>query len=282
MQNILLWVGAGDIAQRCVASLASSTWQSTALKRHGHTHPGFDHVINADITKPDQLVALPPASHVVYSVTPTGYTPDSYHAIYQQGLKNLINALDKDALKRFVFISSTSVYGPDPVPQNEFSLLKPNTFSGQTIQAAEHYLTEQLGDKLVILRFSGLYGPNRNTIFERLATQKIRINPALDNYANRIHVDDAARACAHVLQSSAPDSCYIATDSTPLPLRQLYTHICTRLGIPTPEFDANVTYESKHFCNQRLLLSGFTFTYPQTLLGYDVVINAYLTTSHDG
>lgn len=282
MQNILLWVGAGDIAQRCVASLANNTWQSTALKRHGHTHPGFDQMINADVTVPNQLLALPSATHVVYSVTPTGHTPESYHAVYEQGLKNLVNALDKDALKRFVFISSTSVYGPDPVPQNEFSLLKPSTFSGQAIQAAERYLTELLGDKLVILRFSGLYGPKRNTIFERLAAQKLRINPALDNYANRIHVDDAARACAHVLEHPAPDSCYTATDSTPLPLRQLYTHISTRLGVPTPEFDASLAYESKHFCNQRLLLSGFTFIYPQTLLGYDTVIDAYLATSHDG
>ncbi|AQS51974.1 hypothetical protein PAEH1_11245 [Paenalcaligenes hominis] len=282
MQNTLLWVGAGDIAQRCAAYLPCDTWHRIALKRHEPAHPGFNHVFNADVTQPNQLAALPSASHVVYSVTPNGRTAEAYQAVYEQGLKNLINAIDQTALQRFIFISSTSVYGPDPVPQNEFSLLKPTTFSGQAIQAAERYLTEQLGDKLVILRFSGLYGPGRTMVFERLTNQTMRINPAMDNYANRIHVDDAARACAHLLQHPNPELCYVATDSTPLPLRQLYLHSSARLGVPAPVLDAQIPYESKHFCNQRLLLSGFTFTYPQTLAGYDAVIDDYLAHWHVG
>lgn len=281
MHRTLLWVGAGDIAQRCVTGLDRSVWQSTALKRNPLVASAFTQQLTADITQAHTLQHLPSASHIVYSPTPNSRTPEAYQALYETGLKNLMQAIDKNALQRFIFISSTSVYGADQVPQDEFSMLKPSSFSGQAIQAAEAYLQAELKEKLTIVRFSGLYGPGRHRIFDLLRQQQLRINPAMSNYANRIHVDDAARVCAHVLSLPTPAACYVATDSTPLPIRQLYAHLAKRLGVAEPLFDANLTFESKHFCNQRLLSSGFLFLYPQTLVGYDRVLNELLTDSHE-
>lgn len=281
MQNTLLWVGAGDLAQRCVSVLDRSVWHCTALKRHRLADSAFDELILADVTQAQSLQNLPQASHVIYSATPDARTPEAYQAVYETGLKHLLGVLDPNTLQRFVFISSTSVYGPDHVPQDEHSMLKPTSFSGQIIQAAEAFLQKELASKLSIVRFSGLYGPGRQRIFTSLRQQSLTINPALDNYANRIHIEDAARVCAHVLQHSQPSACYVATDSTPLPLRQLYRHISQRLNVPAPRFDAQQAYESKHFSNQRLLNSGFNFLYPNTLQGYDLLLDSLLSAPNE-
>lgn len=281
MQNTLLWVGAGDLAQRCIPNLDASVWQRIALKRQTSPLVGFDKLLTANILQAATLQQLPAASHVVYSVTPSERTPEAYQGIYATGLKNLLHALDINALKRFIFISSTSVYGPDQVPQDEISLLKPTTFTGQTIQTAENYLAQELGEKLTIVRFSGLYGPGRHRIFDQLRAQELRLNPSMTNYANRIHSEDAARVCAHLLQIKHAARCYVATDSTPLPLRQLYQHLAQRLGVPSPQFDAQLPFESKHFSNQRLLNSGFSFLYPHTLQGYDHLLDSLTSPLHE-
>lgn len=281
MQNTLLWVGAGDLAQRCMPYLDASSWHRIALRRQPTICTGFDKQLAMDMTQTAGLSPLPAASHVIYSITPSGRTPESYQAVYDTALKHLLQALDTQALQRFIFISSTSVYGPDPVPQDEFSILKPTTFSGQAIQAAETYLEQKLGDKLSIIRFSGLYGPGRQRIFDSLRAQTLSINPALTNYANRIHSEDAARVCAHLLHLEQPARCYVATDNTPLPLRQLYQHIAQRLAVPPPRFDTQLAFESKHFSNQRLLNSGFHFLYPNTLQGYDHLLESIAPPFHE-
>ena len=265
----LLWVGAGDLAQRCLSYLQTDAWKTTAVNRSSNTL-GFDSKLVADVVQAANLNQLPPATHIVYSVTPEGRTPEHYADVYDLGLKNLLKQIDKNTLERFVFISSTAVYGADPVPQDEHSMLKPSAFNGEALVKAEQLLRSELGDKLTIVRFTGLYGPNRNMLFTRLRQGKVRIHPALDNYANRIHIEDAARVCAHILELEQPDSSYIGTDSTPIPLRHLYAHVAQLLDAPAPTFDMNLSYSSRHFSNQRLLNSGdgFRLLYPNTLQGY--------------
>lgn len=273
MKQTLLWVGAGDLAQRTLNYLTPNSWQNTAINRHSN-RLGFDEQIAADVTQATHLENLPQATHIVYSATPAGRTPESYAAVYDTGLKNLLNKIDKNVLERFVFISSTAVYGADPVPQDEHSLFNPTAFNGEALVKAEQFLRTELGDKLTVIRFTGLYGPDRNYLLTRLREGKVKIHPALDNYANRIHIDDAARVCAHILELAHADASYIGTDSSPMPLRHLYAHVAQLLNAPAPTFDTNLNYSSRHFSNQRLLTSGegFQLLYPDTLKGYSALL----------
>lgn len=273
MAKSLFWVGAGDLAQRTLPYLNQKTDKTIALKRHGQAS-GFDQTIHADVTQATDLTALPTASHLVYSATPSGRSPESYAAVYKTGLENLLKNIDKNSLTRFVFISSTAVYGANDQIQNEQSQLNPSAFNGKALVKAEEFLRAELGDKLVVIRFTGLYGPGRNYLFNQLRQGHIAVNPAPDNYANRIHIDDAARVCAHVLEleQAQIEGCYLGTDSTPLSINTLYRHAAKYLGAPAPSTDENMAYESRHFSNQRLLQSGFEFLYPDTLQGYKTLI----------
>lgn len=272
MVNPLVWIGAGDLAQRTLPHLDKNSWQTTAVNRHGQA-TGFQQTLAADVTKTESLTTLPAATHFVYSATPGGRSPENYAAVYETGLKNLLEKIDKKILKRFVFISSTAVYGPSPEAQNELSAFNPTAFNGEALVKAEQLLRAELGDKLTVIRFTGLYGPERNYLFNRLRDGKVTVNPAADNYANRIHIEDAARACAHILQLTKPADSYLGTDSTPLAISQLYTQVAQLLKAPAPTLDHNLAYDSKHFSNQRLMTSGFDFLYPETLQGYQALLN---------
>src|SRR5690554_6715911 len=107
----LLWVGAGDLAQRCVPHLAAGQWHTTALQRQSRPS-AFDRILLADVTDASSLDSLPAeTTHIVYSVTPADRSPESYAAVYETGLQNLLQKINIDHLEHFVFISSTAVYG---------------------------------------------------------------------------------------------------------------------------------------------------------------------------
>lgn len=263
----ILFAGAGDIAQRTAPLLPK--WHTIALSRSVKKEtPIFNHHIQADLTQLSTLKHLSP-EYVVFTATPATRDEQSYKAIYQTGLRHLMQRLDKTKLKRFLFISSTAIYGALPTPQNELSTPAPASFNGQIILGAEQWLRNELGHALCVLRFSGLYGPGRDYLQRALLAQKARINPAADNFANRIHIDDAARSCAHLLTSNHADSDYIATDCTALSQNELYHFVAQKIHAAPPILDASIPYQSKHFSNQRLVESGFQFLYPSTIDGYD-------------
>ena len=66
----------------------------------------------ADITRPDELARLPrDFDWVVNCVSSTGGDAEDYRQVYLQGTRNLIEWLSAAPPKKFVYTSSTSVYG---------------------------------------------------------------------------------------------------------------------------------------------------------------------------
>jgi len=96
-----------------------------------------------------------------------------FHRINTEGTKNLVEALLEVGmpLKRFVFVSSLSIFGAIKEEQpyeeiRESDTPQPNTEYGRSKLAAEHYL-ESLGARLpyIILRPTGVYGPREKDYF---------------------------------------------------------------------------------------------------------------------
>lgn len=96
-----------------------------------------------------------------------------FHRINTEGTKNLIDAILElqMPLKRFVFVSSLSVFGAIKEQQpydeiRETDIPQPNTEYGRSKLAAEKYL-ESLGSRVpyIILRPTGVYGPREKDYF---------------------------------------------------------------------------------------------------------------------
>jgi nucleoside-diphosphate-sugar epimerase len=219
-------------------------------------------------------------TQVVYSATPDQRTPEQYRASYLEGLQNLSAVLGSDALsghqtRRWVFVSSTAVYGASTSEWvDENSPTQPEGFNGKVLIETEQFLLQNHQNS-VVMRLSGIYGPGRNQIVQRLQQGLVTAPIDPPHYTNRIHIDDAARAIEHVLSLQNPESVYVVTDQHPLPMQILYNHIAKQLGAPpvlVGPSPAGMT--SKRLSSRRLVDSGFQHLWPDAQMGYDALLKS--------
>ena len=135
------------------------------------------HFIELNLSSKEQLVEQLKGQQFDYVVHAAGVTKclnkADFRRINTEGTKNLVNALLEMGmpLKRFVFISSLSIFGAIKEQQpyeeiRETDTPQPNTAYGRSKLEAEQYLTT-LGDRLpyIILRPTGVYGPREKDYF---------------------------------------------------------------------------------------------------------------------
>ncbi len=267
----VLLVGAGDLGLRAAQRLLAQGDEVWALRRHplaaGHERL---HSLVADLGRPDTLRGLPAGiTHMVWSPAPGRRDAQAYETVFTQGLRRVFAALDAAALQRVVFVSSSAVYGEhggDWV--DERTPAAPRGFNGRILLEAEQWLADQ-GLPAVALRLAGLYGPGRTQLLDRLRAGQARAPIDPPHWANRLHVDDAASAVAHLLALPDAQPVYIGCDDTPLPLHLLYGHLAGLLGAPMPMAGpAPADVGSKKLGNARLKASGWTPRWPDARDGY--------------
>ena len=135
------------------------------------------HFIELNLSSKAQLVEQLRGQDFDYVVHAAGVTKclnkADFHRINYEGTKNLAEALleVEMPLKRFVFVSSLSIFGAIKEQQpyeeiRESDTPQPNTEYGRSKLAAEQYL-ELLGARLpyIILRPTGVYGPREKDYF---------------------------------------------------------------------------------------------------------------------
>ncbi|MBP5778215.1 MAG: NAD(P)-dependent oxidoreductase [Prevotella sp.] len=135
------------------------------------------HFIKLNLNSKEQLVEQLKGKDFDYVVHAAGVTKclnkADFHRINTEGTKNLAEALleVKMPLKRFVFVSSLSVFGAikERMPYDEIresDTPQPNTAYGRSKLAAEQYL-DSVGSRLpyIILRPTGVYGPREKDYF---------------------------------------------------------------------------------------------------------------------
>lgn len=277
-QAKILIAGCGDLGIRLAHRLgALATADVYGLRRIPDTTlamPSNFQWISGDLTQHGTLAELPhDITHIVFAAAPHARTPADYEAVYLHGLQHIIHASASPALKRIVFISSTAVYSDHGTQWvDETTPTAPTHFNGKTLCAAEQWLQEFGVDhhvETLSLRLSGIYGPGRNFLLDRLRLGQASAPLGEAHWANRIHVEDAAAAIVHLLTLNQPDSTYLVTDSTPLPMRTLYEALAKLTGGPCPPVGpAPAMVGSKRLSNKRLLATGFELRWPDSREGY--------------
>ena len=135
------------------------------------------HFIELNLSSKEQLVEQLRGKDFDYVVHAAGVTKclnkADFHRINTEGTKNLVDALleVEMPLKRFVFVSSLSIFGAIKEQQpyeeiRESDVPQPNTAYGRSKLEAEQYL-ESLGARIpyIILRPTGVYGPREKDYF---------------------------------------------------------------------------------------------------------------------
>ena len=191
--------------------------------------------------------------------------------VYVEGLSNVLTHLP--APRRFIYVSSTSVYGQsDGSVVDERSSTEPVEESGQIVLAAEHLLRERL-PTATILRFAGIYGPDRILRKAAILKGEPLVGDA-EKWINLIHVGDGVRAVL-AAESIEGETINIADDE-PVTRRNLYTHLAELLNAPPARFEPGES--GRGDTNRRIenakakRLLGFAPKYPSYREGFAAAI----------
>lgn len=132
-----------------------------------------------------------------------------------------------------VFVSSTSVYGNDNETVTEETVPRPEHRSGPNVWRAEQVLSEQLGDRLTVVRMAGLIGSKRHP-GRFLAGKKELKNPNAP--VNLIHQKDAVEIIKRVIENNAFGEVFNACADIHPKRKEFYTKAAEALKLPEPQF----------------------------------------------
>lgn len=276
MSERVLLAGCGDLGVRVARLLAARGDTVFALRRHPPVQASGDiHWLAADLTDAASLERMPTdLTQLVYLPTPDRRDAAAYRAVFVDGLRTVLAAPALAGLQRALLVSSSAVYGECAGSLvDEDTPPVPPAFNGEVLLEAERWLAAHPVPS-VVLRLAGLYGPDRIQLLQRLRTGEVQAPRTVVHWANRIHVDDAAQAIAHLLALPAPRSLYLGVDDTPLPLHVLYDRLAELVGAPRPaEGPSPAGVGSKRLCNARLRASGWQPAWPDARTGYAALIH---------
>ena len=185
------------------------------------------HFIELNLSSKAQLIEQLRPHQFDYVVHAAGVTKclnkADFHRINTEGTKNLVDALLdlQMPLKRFVFLSSLSVFGAikERLPYDEIredDTPQPNTEYGRSKLEAERYI-DSIGSRIpyIILRPTGVYGPKEKDYFMMAKSIKQHIDFAVGYQRQDItfvYVTDVVQAVFLALEKGETGRKYFLSD----------------------------------------------------------------------
>ena len=265
-----LIIGCGQLGQLLAAKLSQNNITCYGLKRDTRDLPEFIIPIEADVSKPlDKL--LPAVDYIIYTVTPNEFSELAYKQAYITGLKNSLAAITRpEQIKRFFYISSTSVYAQkDGEWVDENSPTEPTHFAGSILLTGEAMIKTS-GLNYTIIRFAGIYGGKRMRLIKHLKAGQARLSEE-NVFTNRIHESDCVGFLNYLINHSNPENLYNACDDEPASQNDILLFLAEQLDLPTPAITDQPQHPmrgNKRIRNAKLHESGYELIYPNYQSGY--------------
>lgn len=279
------------------------------LKQQGHKVIGTRHspegilileandipAIELDVTDSEEFKKIEgDFDWVIFCAAPAHSTVSHYTAVYYQGMRNVLDWLKKTNVKKFVYTSSTGVYG-----QNDGSLVTedspvfPSSDTSKILIATEEMILKEVRESsipAVILRVAGIYGQNRGYYFKKFLSGEAVIYGDGSRYLNMVHVEDVAGAIIAALERGIPGEIYNVVDDKPVTQIEFYKYLSEILKKPMPPFSSELPPSSrpqttnKQVSNKKIKEKlNYVFKYPTFREGYAEIIKEVLSknTSND-
>ncbi len=232
-----------------------------------------------DATNPGHITPLLEAEpdQIILCLTPDNRTPAAYRNTYLLAAQQLASTAQRLAPdSHLIMVSSTSLYAQNNGESvNEASACQPQTGTAQILLAAEQAIAKS-HNPFSIVRFSGIYGPGRRRLLDRVKTGKLSpLN--LPHWTNRIHSKDCAAVLEHLIQhpqwSKNGAGVLLASDCKPALNTEVETWLAEQMGVARETAPEKINPPTGKRCsNQRLLESGFQFQYPSYREGYQAMM----------
>jgi nucleoside-diphosphate-sugar epimerase len=285
----VLIIGCGYVGMPLGAELVRLGHEVFGVTRSDHSHAVLkSHSIQpliADISQKPDLDKLPlPFDWVVNTVSSNRGGIEEYMQVYFEGTRNLIGWLAATPPKKFVYTSSTSVYGQTDGSQvKESSPAEPASETGQVLAATEKLLLDAFREKkfpAVILRVAGIYGPERGHLFLQYLKDEARMAGKGERLLNMIHRADLVNCIIAALKNGHAGEVYNASDDEPVPQIHFFRWLSETLGKNMPPFgDERASTGRKRAVTHKKVLNrklkaelGYQFKYPTFRQGYTAEI----------
>jgi len=239
----------GFIGRHLLRRLVADGHAITALLLPGESDAGLSEAraLRGDITDPSSLAGLlQDHDAVVHLAAAVGYgqTMERCRRINRDGTENVAREAVRAGARRFVQLSSVSVYGRVPgAPVAEDAPLRTTGDPyGDTKIEAERILQGfvERGDlDLTVLRPTVIYGPGDDKflpkLVENLRSGRARIIGSGDNRVDAVHVDDVVDLVARVLaEPRAIGGVYNVNHPANPTWCEFIADLSTLLGVPEP------------------------------------------------
>lgn len=177
--------------------------------------------------------------------------PQATHSINATGFLNMIVAAKDHKVKRFVYASSSSVYGDHPeLPKREDQTgnpLSPYAVSKKTNELYASVFAKNYGLEVIGLRYFNVFGPNQSPEGPYAAVIPLFMNAALNKQSPMIDgdgnqtrdftfVENAVQAniCGFFAPSSASNQIYNVAVGEQISVNRLYEMIARLAGSDAP------------------------------------------------
>ncbi len=175
------------------------------------------HFVNGELLDSRKLRKELKDIDVVYhlaAIVSTPYATENAHLFEQVnhwGTAELVNAVEESNVKKFIYLSTTSVYGASDEMINKDTIPDPKTFYGSSKLRGEQHV-ERLKDKMDtwIIRCGNVYGYSPSVRFDAVINRfmfevnfmgRIQINGNGQQTRAFIHVDKVVKVLRNLLES---------------------------------------------------------------------------------
>ena len=274
MARVLI-AGCGDIGAAAGRLLVDDGNEVVGLKRNPPSSDGKISYVKKDITNAEEVSGLDTEFDLVICIlTPDDRSEQAYRRVFEVGIGNLCRVFSqRQSSARFLFISSTSVYGQMHGEWvDEASVTEPESHTGRIILQAENTVLSQ-DDGNCIIRFSGIYGRGRSHLLTEV-TRGGGVQYRPPYYTNRIHRSDCVAVVRFIavkmLAGERLEPVYLASDDDPAPKWEVFNYLAGLLGeqVPEKKIMADSAPQNKRCSNRRLKQLGYDFIYNSYRDGY--------------
>lgn len=186
-----------------------------------------------DLLRPEALQQLPDdVEAVVACLAPGARGTKTYERTYLDAVRTLLDAYARRETRSFVYTGSTGVFEQtDGSEVSERTAVLPASDTAHVlVRAEQQVLARAKSCPTCVVRLSGLYGPGRFGVVDRVREGRLALGPGDDAWLNFCHRTDAARSVVAALDRGRAGDIYHASDATPVRRRDLILWVADRFG----------------------------------------------------
>jgi len=209
-------------------------------------------------------------------------TVEGYHRSYVGGMESIARWSLNGAPGVLVYTSSTGVYGSASGDVDEETEPGPLSEKSRILFEAERMVVDGgLAGRWFILRLSGLYGPGRHQLLDRVRSGDSGLSREVDRRMNILHRNDACRAILDCLDAAPEIASQIFNVTSDVAanrremIRWLSGHVHPDINEnAAPVIVCDRTVPDRVVSNRRIReVLGWRPRYPDYQAGYKAILN---------